>query len=183
MTKQWTAKWPEIANAALRIVQNHGEYIYFPRFYGGIAPIAPLDPPLSWVYDQTFSFSHCISTLSIWCCIFFARWTRVLWGKGVTRLNSARGKKQVWRPHVRNRSFGSKYTILKKVLVTLLGLFGAPRTHSVAPQWFGAPTVTRRPGNCAPLARRRYAPVMATPCDIGFYWKDGGPRPIVPQGP
>jgi len=37
------------------------------------------------------------------------------------------------------RSFGSKCTILKKVLVALLGLFGAP-------------IVTRRQGNYAPLA-------------------------------
>jgi len=38
------------------------------------------------------------------------------------------------------RSFGSKCTVLKKVVVTLFGLFGAP-----PPQWFGAP------GNCSPL--------------------------------
>ena len=37
------------------------------------------------------------------------------------------------------RSFGSKCTVLKKVFVTLLGLYGA---H----------IVIRRPGNCAPLA-------------------------------
>jgi len=37
------------------------------------------------------------------------------------------------------RSFGSKCTVLMKVLVTLLGLFGDP-------------LLTRRPGNCAPLA-------------------------------
>jgi len=24
---------------------------------------------------------------------------------------------------------------------------------------------------------------MGTPCDIGLYWKDGGPQKIVPQGP
>jgi len=39
------------------------------------------------------------------------------------------------------RSFGSKYTVLKEVFVTLLGLFGAP-------------AVIRRPVNCAPI----YAP-------------------------
>jgi len=27
-------------------------------------------------------------------------------------------------------SFGSKFTVLKKVLVTLLGLFGAPRRYT-----------------------------------------------------
>jgi len=37
------------------------------------------------------------------------------------------------------KSFGSKCTASKKVLVTLLGLFGAP-------------AVFRRPGNCAPLS-------------------------------
>jgi len=25
--------------------------------------------------------------------------------------------------------------------------------------------------------------IMGTPCGIGLYWKDGGPRKIVPQGP
>ena len=46
--------------------------------------------------------------------------------RGVTRLDGARVKKQDWRPHVRTwRSFGSKCTVMKKVHVTLLGLFGA----------------------------------------------------------
>jgi len=40
---------------------------------------------------------------------------------------------------------------LKKVLVTLLGLFGAL-------------AVIQRPGNCAPLAPRRYAPAQAWRC-------------------
>ena len=40
------------------------------------------------------------------------------------------------------KNLGSKCTVLKKVLVTLLRLFGAPL-------WFGAPIVVRRPGNCA----------------------------------
>jgi len=39
-----------------------------------------------------------------------------------------------------------------EVLVTLLGLFGA------LPQSFGAPRAIRRPGNCTPLAPRRYVP-------------------------
>jgi len=63
------------------------------------------------------------------------------------------GKTQVW-PCLNLRSFGSKCTVLKKVLVILLGLFGAPRSHS-APR-----TVIRRPGNCAPLHPFRYAPAL-----------------------
>jgi len=44
------------------------------------------------------------------------------------------------------RSLGSKCIVLKKILVKLLGLFGAP-------------IVIRRPVNYAPLAPTRYAPV------------------------
>jgi len=36
------------------------------------------------------------------------------------------------------RSLGSKFTVLKKVLVTLLGLFGPPRGHSAPQSWLGA---------------------------------------------
>jgi len=34
VTKQCTAKWPYIANAVFRIVQNNGEFSYFGRFQG-----------------------------------------------------------------------------------------------------------------------------------------------------
>ena len=64
--------------------------------------------------------------------------------RGATRLNAARGKKQVWRPMFEPlRSFASKCTALKKVLVTLLGLRG-PReiVHlvppSLRPWWYSA---------------------------------------------
>ena len=52
------------------------------------------------------------------------------------------------------RSFRSKCTELKEVLATLLGLFGAPRSHSAPPevirrirQWFGAPIMIWRPNS------------------------------------
>jgi len=32
VTKQWMAKWPYIANAIFRIVQNQGEKTYFRSF-------------------------------------------------------------------------------------------------------------------------------------------------------
>jgi len=60
-------------------------------------------------------------------------------GRGVTGLGGARGKKQVWRPLFELEAFWEANVLLKKVLVTLLGLFGAPIAI-----W--------RPGNCAPLA-------------------------------
>jgi len=50
------------------------------------------------------------------------------------------------------RSFGSQCTVLKKVLVTLLGFLGVPSSYSPPPQWFGAPIMIQRRGNCAPLA-------------------------------
>ena len=51
--------------------------------------------------------------------------------RGVRGLDSARGKKQVWRPHVRTWVPSEADVQLKKVLVELLGLFGAPRSLSV----------------------------------------------------
>ena len=33
------------------------------------------------------------------------------------------------------------------------------------------------------LFRMMNKSIMWTPRDIGFYWKDGGPRTIMPQGP
>jgi len=44
--------------------------------------------------------------------------------RGVPKLDSAQGNKQVWHPMFQPRSFGSKCTVLKKVLVAFLGLFG-----------------------------------------------------------
>jgi len=51
--------------------------------------------------------------------------------RDVTRCGGARGKKQLsLAPPCSNlRSFGSKCTVLKKVLVTLLGLGSAPHSH------------------------------------------------------
>jgi len=56
------------------------------------------------------------------------------------------------------RFFGSKCTVLKTVLVTLLGLFGAL-------------AVIRRPGNCALLAPRRYALVFSHVTSVFQKWK------------
>ena len=50
------------------------------------------------------------------------------------------------------RSFGRKYTVLKKVAVTLLGIFGAVCSDSASPVVILRPIVTRPPGNYSPLA-------------------------------
>jgi len=44
--------------------------------------------------------------------------------RGVTRLDGARGNKQVWRPMFKPEIFRKQMYFLKKVLVTLLWLFG-----------------------------------------------------------
>jgi len=51
--------------------------------------------------------------------------------RGVTTLARARSKfgTHMFEPEV----FGSKCTVLTKVLVTLLGLFGTPRSHLASP--------------------------------------------------
>ena len=54
-------------------------------------------------------------------------------------------------PYLNLRSFGSKCTVLNKVLVTLLGIFGAP-------------AVIWHLGNCAPLS-----PPTLHPCPQGRY--------------
>jgi len=70
--------------------------------------------------------------------------------RGVTRLDGAQGKKQVWRPPCWNlRSYGSNVTVLNKVLVTLLGLFGASRSDSA-------------PGELCPPCPPLSAPVSTT---------------------
>ena len=54
-------------------------------------------------------------------------------------------------------SFGSKFTVLKKVLVTLLGLFGASRSNSAPPQWFSAPHSELAPGEMCPPSLRPWS--------------------------
>ena len=74
-----------------------------------------------------------------------------------TRSDGARDNKQVWSlapPCSNLRSFRRKCTALKKVLVTLLGLFGAPRSGS-------APHGDSAPEKFPPLAPSHYAPA---PC-------------------
>jgi len=62
----------------------------------------------------------------------------------VTRLDGARCKKPDWRLHVRPEAFREQMICEKKVLVTLLGLFGIPAVIRRS-------IMIRRPGNCAPL--------------------------------
>ena len=50
--------------------------------------------------------------------------------RGVTTSDGARGKKQVWCHRVRNWGLSEANSLYWRILVTLLGLFGAPRNHS-----------------------------------------------------
>jgi len=82
-------------------------------------------------------------------------------------LHLKQGRNDVkWRPRQEARlaarsnlrSFGSKYTALKKVFVTMLGLFGAP-------QWFDAPIMIRRPRNCDP-SLHLWSEEVVTDCEV-----------------
>jgi len=69
----------------------------------------------------------------------------MLWQQGRNEVRWRPGQEAGSVPPCSNlRSFGSKCTVLKKVVVTLLGLFGATRSDTT-------------PGNCAPL------PPLVTP--------------------
>jgi len=73
-----------------------------------------------------------------------------------TRLDGARDNKQVWSlapPCSNLRSFRSKWTVLKKALVTMLGLFGALRSES-------APHGDSGPGKFFPLTPSHYASAL-----------------------
>jgi len=68
-------------------------------------------------------------------------------------------------------SFEGKFIVLKKVLVTLLGIFCASSSNSAPLQWFRAPIVNWRPGNCDPLAPPRYAPDWRLACGNNRFLK------------
>ena len=77
----------------------------------------------------------------------------------------SQGRNEVrWRPHVRNRVFGSKCTVLKKILVTLFGLFGAFRSHSAPPAVILRSYSDSAPGELCPPCPPRYAPAISTRC-------------------
>ena len=61
------------------------------------------------------------------------QWMRswCLWSRGVTRLDYA--KKQVWQPHVRTWGLSEGRVLFKKVVATLLKLFGALRSDLAPP--------------------------------------------------
>ena len=73
---------------------------------------------------------------------------RVSIARGVMRLDGTRGKKQVWRPHVRTCGLSETNVLFKKSICDIVGIFSAP-------------SVIRRRGNdsaqCTPLAPPRYA--------------------------
>ena len=60
------------------------------------------------------------------------------------------------------RSFGKKFTVLKKVLMKLLGLFVAPSRHLASPAVIRCPHNHPGPGELSPLAPRRYAPAYTS---------------------
>jgi len=67
--------------------------------------------------------------------------------RGVTMLDGARGKKQVWCPHIWTWGLTEANVLnRRKYTCNIVGTFRR------SPQWFGPPIVIRRPGNSAPLA-------------------------------
>jgi len=91
---------------------------------------------------------------------------RTLTTRGVTRLDGARGKKQVWRPHVRTWPLSKGNLLLwRKYLWHFFGV-------SASLQWFAAPIVIRRQGNCVPLV----TPLLTTELIAGLICNWRTPR-------
>ena len=84
--------------------------------------------------------------------------------RGVTRLDGARGKKQVWRPSVRTWGLSEANVLLKKVLMTLLGLFGElrPLAPLVAPLLGPAVMTLRRCRICTHLFSSNFTETVVT---------------------
>ena len=77
---------------------------------------------------------------------------------GVARLDGARGKKQVWRPHVRTWGLSEEdIQYWRKYLWHCWDFSASPVVIRFPPQLFGNSTVIRRPGSCFPLPPR-YVP-------------------------
>ena len=72
-----------------------------------------------------------------------------VWRRAITRLDGARGKKQVWRPHVRNWGLSETNVLHWRMCLWHCWDFSAPGVIRRPPRWFGAPIVIRRPGSCA----------------------------------
>ena len=66
--------------------------------------------------------------------------------RGVTRLDGAQGKKQVWPPMFETEVFRKQMFCVEESTCDIVGTFLCP------PQWFCTPIVTWRLENCAPLA-------------------------------
>jgi len=68
----------------------------------------------------------------------------IIWGKvtistgGVTRLDGARDKKQIWRPHVQTKGLSwANVLYWRKCLWYLWDFVAAPQSFA-PPQWFGS---------------------------------------------
>ena len=72
----------------------------------------------------------------------------------VTRLDAARGMKQVWRPHVRTWGLSEANVLYWKKYLWQWSCwdFSAPLAVIRPPAVIWRPIVIRQPGNCAPLA-------------------------------
>ena len=146
--------------AAVKIGMQYGKLITDSRFY----------KPPKWKRKNSFrAIANAVRECAVCLHRSFAalRWvdqfldgTILQIDRDATRLDGARGKKQIWHPPFSNLgSSGSKCTALKNVhcCVTLLGHFGVPAiirrpcSISAPPECFGARVI-------APPLAPRYAP-------------------------
>ena len=88
--------------------------------------------------------------------------------RGVTGLDGARGKKQVWCPHDRTWRLSEANTLYWNKHLWHCCDFSAP------PQWFGTLIVIQHPENCAPCTPSLHP---CTQCFFNIWMKSVGGRP------
>jgi len=102
---------------------------------------------------QTFTLFTVLLRI-VTLCAFYVQVLRyfIALSSGAQRRYLAPGARSKFgAPMFEPEVFRRQMHCIAKVLVTLLGLFGAPRSHATSRSDLAPSRVVRRPGNCAPL--------------------------------
>ena len=136
--------------------------------YGKLVTDSRFCKPPKWKRKTGFSaIASAVRESAVCLYRSFATWrwvdefldaTNLQIDRGVTRLDGAWGKKQVWRPHFLTWGLPETNVVYWRMYVWHCWAFWRPRNHSAPPQYFSTPRViwprvieTPLPHRCAPV--------------------------------